>query len=604
VIRLRSRASSVAATLVVAMLLVIGGLVPTARAAADPSDVVIVLDFSASILKDSTNRNRFGAALERIADRVDATSADLVAGDVTVSIVQFASTATDVRTCVDLKLLGNATQVGHFADCLRLVAAAYRKGLSPALEKKIGIDTNYVAAMQRAAVHLPADSERPALILFTDGKHDAPGVPVSQVQTTLQQLFGSRSPFALLPVGMGLAPSERATLAAGLEALRVTRDMPACVSGATFDWPTVVFETADAAGNAVAVALQDATCTYTVGPTPSPSPTPTPLAIPILGLKVTPGDGSAAIAWTAAVPGASAPPVSDWQARCTAPDGTVVESSEGISTETTATVSGLTNGTSYQCEVAAVTGTTVGPWVPAGSVTPLGRPASPAKPGVSALNQAIQVAITPVQGSSGYTVECSSDNGATWPIKVDTSAGTTSTVIDQLTNGTSYVCRAFAANAIGVSDASQLSDPVKPCNSLIECNSASLPIFGGLAALLFIGVIVALIALVRGRTTGYVIAVVDVVHTANIGHGAVLGISFVREPGSRDVTGIVADLGKGADVRIQRRRDGGFLLRDRSGKREVADGDPVVVTDGHGTRHSLVLRAFETNAASRVATRR
>lgn len=122
--------------------------------------------------------------------------------------------------------------------------------------------------------------------------------------------------------------------------------------------------------------------------------------------------------------------------------------------------------------------------------------------------------------------------------------------------------------------------------------------------LLFIGVIVALIALVRGRTTGYVIAVVDVVHTENIGHGAVLGISFVREPGSRETTGIVSDRGKGADIRIQRRRGGGFLVRDKSGRHEVGDGDPIVVIDTHGVRHSLVLRAFETNAASRVATRR
>ena len=37
--------------------------------------------------------------------------------------------------------------------------------------------------------------------------------------------------------------------------------MPACISGAVFDWPQVVFQTADEAGNAVAVALQDATCT-------------------------------------------------------------------------------------------------------------------------------------------------------------------------------------------------------------------------------------------------------------------------------------------------------------------------------------------------------
>ena len=68
-----------------------------AEATPDSSDVVLVLDFSASILNDERNRTRFASALERMADRVDATSADLVAGDTTVSLVQFAREAKDSR---------------------------------------------------------------------------------------------------------------------------------------------------------------------------------------------------------------------------------------------------------------------------------------------------------------------------------------------------------------------------------------------------------------------------------------------------------------------------------------------------------------------------
>ena len=52
-------------------------------------------------------------------------------------------------------------------------------------------------------MHLPADSIRPEMTLFTDGKHDVKGIPVA-VQPARDRLFGSRSPFALLPVGMGL----------------------------------------------------------------------------------------------------------------------------------------------------------------------------------------------------------------------------------------------------------------------------------------------------------------------------------------------------------------------------------------------------------------
>ncbi len=67
--------------------LVAGPLASTSLAQDHPdqSDVVLVLDFSASILDDPVNRDRFAAALDRIADRVDATSADLVAGDTTVT---------------------------------------------------------------------------------------------------------------------------------------------------------------------------------------------------------------------------------------------------------------------------------------------------------------------------------------------------------------------------------------------------------------------------------------------------------------------------------------------------------------------------------------
>jgi len=175
-----------AVLMAVGFLLFGGGLAPTARAveAPDQSDIVMALDFSASILRDKANRDRFATALERMADRVDETSADLVAGDTTVSLIQFATRAANYPGCVDLKLLNDPAAVAKFADCLRSLAGDYRKGLEAPLTKKIGVDTNYVQALEQAAKHLPADSVRPALILFTDGKHDVAGVPASRVPTT------------------------------------------------------------------------------------------------------------------------------------------------------------------------------------------------------------------------------------------------------------------------------------------------------------------------------------------------------------------------------------------------------------------------------------
>ena len=314
----------------VGFLLFGGGLAPSARAveAPDESDIVMVLDYSASILRDKANRDRFAAALESMAARVDETSADLVAGDTTVSMVQFATSARNYPRCVELKLLGDPAAVGTFADCLRRLATAYRGGLNPALTRRIGVDTNYVAALELAATHLPADAARPALIMFTDGKHDVAGVPASRVQPTIDRLFGSRSPIAILPVGMGIAAEDRAALEAGLNRMRIIKDMPACVSGATFDWPQTVFETADEAGTAVAVALQEATCTFTVVLPPTPAPTPPPSIAAVGGIKVVGGDGQVTVSWGA--PAASTPPIIDYKVRCRTGEGDWIESTEGV----------------------------------------------------------------------------------------------------------------------------------------------------------------------------------------------------------------------------------------------------------------------------------
>ena len=113
------------AMIVTGGLLLGGPLAADALAQApDRSEVVIVLDLSASILRDVANRDRFAAALDRIADRVDATSSDLIAGDATVTIVLFATRAADYAGCVELKLLGSPETVARFADCLRNVAKA------------------------------------------------------------------------------------------------------------------------------------------------------------------------------------------------------------------------------------------------------------------------------------------------------------------------------------------------------------------------------------------------------------------------------------------------------------------------------------------------
>jgi hypothetical protein len=471
------------------------------------------------------------------------------------------------------------------------------------LAEQIGVDTNYVAAMQLAAAHLPGEAVRPAMVLFTDGKHDVGGVPVSRVQPELERLFGSRSPFALLPVGMGLNPDERGPLVAGLEALRVIREMPACLGGAALAWPQVVFESAAEAGNAVAVALQDVTCTFTVAPSSPPvlAATATPRALPgyVESPRLFARDGSIEIDWIA--PAIQTEPIVDYLVRCRTGEGPWIEVDDGRSTDTLLIVDGLTNGLSYECEIAAATSSRVGDWKAAPmTVTPRDRPAPPSPPSVQALDRAvaIQAAGDPASPDDTFRYECSPDGGASWPVQSAASPGKGPATLGPLVNGVEYVCRAYAENVSGRSDPSALSDIVRPCGSMLQCNPVSVGVLGGLGLVSVGGMVVALILLFRRRVRGYVVAVVDVVHTANLGYGSRLGIGFVRGGSSGEVTDIRPDRSARAEIRIRALGQDRFEVTDRFGRHTVRGGEPVVATDSLGVRHSVTLRGFRPGTAS------
>ena len=588
-----------------AALLIGSAPISTVRAvtAPDPSDVVLVLDFSASILDERADRNRFAAALERIADRVDETSTDLIAGDTTVSIVQFAAKAADYSSCAELKLLGSPEAVAHLAVCLRSVASAYRKGLTPALTRKIGIDTNYVAAMDQAAKHLPPDAVRPALILFTDGRHDVRGVPASQVPVVRERLFGSRSPFALLPVGMGLDAAGRDALERGLTGMRIVSDMPPCVSGSTFDWPEVVFDSPAEAGNAVAVALQNATCTFTVVEPPPPAPVPKVGAV--RGVHLATRDGAISLSWSAPIRAPGSAAVVDYRARCRAGDGEWIEAKE----ERIARDHGHRRGTDERGRLPMRGGG--GRLGVRGDVDRRdGR--GRADGATRGTRKAIDRRSRPVSSDRvshraprrrcPRTATSARATAASRGLPQSRSASADTTArIGNLTNTVPYICRAYAVNAVGMSAASTVSDAVMPCGSDLECNPLLLPILGALVAVLAGGLFVAFAALYRGRRRGYVVAVVDGVHSVNLGHRSRLGLKVVRDPDTKLVTGIVGARGPKPEIRIRRLRGGRFEVTDKTGRHVTTSGEPIVAVDSRGGRHQLVLHAFATNAASTVS---
>ena len=425
-----------------AMAIVVMAIGVTTAIAADPSepsDVVVALDFSSSILSDKPNRTKFANALDDIADRVEVTSDDLVNGNAVISLVPFASRAAGFPGCENLALHADPAAVQKLADCLRLAARQYRRGPDASIVSKVGSDTNYVKAMQQAATYLPADSTRPAVVFFTDGKHDVPGTPASAVLPEAQRLFGDRTPFAFLPVGMGLDPNRRGELQSGLEGLyALTNNMSACPGGQTFHWDNVVFGNPADAGNAVADALAQVTCSFTVAPsptpkpTPKPTPTPTPDAAPGLvgDVQATASNGSIDLTWTEPADSGTKP-VDTYQARCKA-DGSddYLPTQELSGSQRAAVVDQVDNGTSYACEVAAVSAVGAGPWTPANAaVTPAGPPAAPA--GVNADSGDRSAVVHVAAGSDGgapitdYRYECSADGGATWqPVDDPVSAAT------------------------------------------------------------------------------------------------------------------------------------------------------------------------------------
>jgi hypothetical protein len=282
-----------------------------------------------------------------------------------------------------------------------------------------------------------------------------------------------------------------------------------------------VFESPDEAGNAVAIALQDVTCTFTVAPQPTPLPSPGPTPGPAQNILLTALDGRIELTWA---PPAASVPIVDYRIRCQAGDGIWIESDEGVSPDTTASVDGLTNGASYTCEVAAVGVSSVGVWAASRTpATPVGRPAA-------------------------------------------------------------------------------VSDAAKPCGSSFDCNPMLPPILGILGVVLVGGLLAVIVALYRDRTRGYVVAVVDTVHTANLGHGSNLGIAFVRASGGRRVTGIVGERGSNAEIRIRLLRGDRFRVTDRAGRHVTSSGEPIITLDSVGVRHELVLRAFATKSASPVTS--
>jgi titin len=149
---------------------------------------------------------------------------------------------------------------------------------------------------------------------------------------------------------------------------------------------------------------------------------------------------------------------------------TWTEFPDGVSTATTATVTGLTNGSAYVFRVSAK------------NALGLGTPSEQSvavKPNASGFTQPdapllvmgtsgnTQVSLSWSAGATGgtaitgYIVQYSSNNGGSWTT-FSSGVSTRNTVVTGLVNGTPYVFLVAAVNAVGTSAVSANSAPVTP----------------------------------------------------------------------------------------------------------------------------------------------
>jgi hypothetical protein len=165
-------------------------------------------------------------------------------------------------------------------------------------------------------------------------------------------------------------------------------------------------------------------------------------------VTATPGNTEVALSWSAPF---STLPITDYVVQYSTDDATWSTFAHG-SDATTATVTGLSNGTLYYFRVAAVNSEGTGPF--SDSVTATPAPQVPDQVGtVTTTPDAASVPLSwsaPADGGSpitDYSVQYSTDD-ATWSTFAHGSTATTTTVTG-LSNGTLYYFRVAAVNAAG-----------------------------------------------------------------------------------------------------------------------------------------------------------
>jgi len=192
-------------------------------------------------------------------------------------------------------------------------------------------------------------------------------------------------------------------------------------------------------------------------------------------VTATAGNAQATVSWTAPTGVIAQAPITDYVVQFSSNSGSSWTTfSDGTSTATSATVTGLTNGTAVQFRVAAVNAVGTGSYSTASTaVTPTAGnpPGAPTGLTATAGNAQISLAWTAPSsvGSSaitGYSVEYTPSGGSAQTVA--TGSTSTSYTLTGLTNGTAYTARVAAVNAAGTGSYTAASSSVTPSASVFR----------------------------------------------------------------------------------------------------------------------------------------
>ncbi|MCK9410644.1 MAG: fibronectin type III domain-containing protein, partial [Bacteroidetes bacterium] len=199
---------------------------------------------------------------------------------------------------------------------------------------------------------------------------------------------------------------------------------------------------------------------------PSATTAATPRTTPSAPTNVsgTSGNTQVSLTWTAPSDGGSA--ITDYVVEFNDGSG-FATFADGTSTSAAATVTGLTNGTSYTFRVSAVNAAGTGAISAiSAAVTPRTTPGPPTSVSGTSGNTQVSLTWTAPTSSGGsaitdYVVQSSPD-GSIWTTFADGTSTSTNATVTGLTNGQDYTFRVAAVNAAGTGNFSTASGSVTP----------------------------------------------------------------------------------------------------------------------------------------------